>query len=76
MVERSQSADDPRLIITFPVTVPANFSEAEVIRLLEGQGYARIHARNGQVLEVIQDRLRMGNAERARVIHGRMTAAP
>src|SRR6266571_3245860 len=68
MVERSGSAADPRLIITFPVTVPANFSEAEVIRLLEGQGYARIHVRNGQVLEVVQDRLRMGNAERARVI--------
>ncbi len=68
MVERSGSADDPRLVITFPVTVPANFSEAEVIRLLEGQGYARIHVRNGQVLEVVQDRLRMGNAERARVI--------
>ena len=68
MLERGGSAGDPRLIITFPVTVPANFSEAEVLRLLEGQGYARIHARNAQVLEVVQDRLRMGNAERARVV--------
>jgi excinuclease ABC subunit A len=68
MAERGASSGDPRLVITFPVTVPANFSEAEVIRLLEGQGYARIHARRGPVLEVVQDRLRMGNAERARVI--------
>ena len=39
------AADDPRLVVTFPVTVPANFSEAEITLLLERQGYTRIHAR-------------------------------
>src|SRR2546426_4071026 len=68
LTERSLPAGDPRLVITFPVTVPANFSEAEVLRLLEAQGYARIHARSDRVLEVVQDRLRMGSAERSRVI--------
>jgi excinuclease ABC subunit A len=64
----AQAAADPRLIITFPVNVPANFSPAEVLNLLQAQGYTRIHASHGGLIEVVQDRLRMGNAERARVI--------
>ncbi len=59
---------DQRLIITFPVNVPKNFTEAEIQQLLERQGYTRIHARSKQMLEVVQDRLRIGSAERARVI--------
>ena len=63
-------AGDPRLVITFPVTVPKNFSEAEITQLLEQQGYTRIHSRHrdGQMLEVVQDRLRLASVERARVI--------
>jgi excinuclease ABC subunit A len=34
---------DPRLVITFPVTVPANFTEDEVRGFLEQQGYTRVH---------------------------------
>ena len=68
LLERSAAAGDPRVLITFPVTVPKNFTEAEVKALLEKQGYTRIHARRGATLEVIQDRLRLGGAERARVI--------
>ena len=61
------AAGDPRLVITFPVTVPKNFSEAEVKELLERQGYTRIHAKNGATLEVVQDRLRFaGSGARAR----------
>src|SRR5512138_1424797 len=40
---RSSAAGDPRLVVTFPVVVPANFSEDEVRQLLEQQGYTRIH---------------------------------
>ena len=36
---------DPRLVVTFPVQVPQNFTEAEVLGLLEQQGYTRVHAR-------------------------------
>jgi excinuclease ABC subunit A len=68
LAERSERAGDPRLVITFPVTVPENFSESEVLKLLESQGYTRIHARRGRVLDVVQDRIRMGSAERARVV--------
>ena len=35
--------DDPRLVVTFPVTIPANFSEEEVRGFLDQQGYTRIH---------------------------------
>ena len=65
---RAGQAGDPRLVITFRVEVPKNFSEEEILRLLEGQGYTRIHARSAQRMEVVQDRLRLGTAERARVI--------
>jgi excinuclease ABC subunit A len=68
LAERSRSAGDPRLVVTFPVTVPDNFSEAEIIQLLERQGYSRIHARSARLLEVVQDRFRTVNTERARVI--------
>src|SRR5438270_6529959 len=45
MLERAKHGD-PRLIVTFPVNVPKNFSETEVQQLLERQGYTRIHARS------------------------------
>ncbi len=66
--ERAARAGDPRLIVTFPVNVPDNFSAAEVLKLLEQQGYTRLHRQDDRVLEVIQDRFRLGNVERARVI--------
>ena len=68
LARRAAEAGDPRLVLAFPVEVPKNFSEAEILQLLERQGYTRIHARNGSVLEVVQDRIRMSSAERARVM--------
>ena len=35
-----------RLIVTFPVPVPHNFSDTEVLDLLEKQGYTRVFARH------------------------------
>ncbi|TMH71607.1 MAG: excinuclease ABC subunit A [Betaproteobacteria bacterium] len=67
---RAGAAGDPRLIITFPVPVPKNFKEEEVQALLKAQGYDRIHARTGTLLEVIQDRVKMSSAEKARVVEG------
>jgi excinuclease ABC subunit A len=65
---RARAADDPRLVIAFPVDVPANFTEEEVTKLLQGQGYTRIHRREGARLEVVQDRVKMSSAEKARVV--------
>src|SRR6266853_1801756 len=67
---RAKAAGDPRLVLTFPVTVPKNFKEEEVHALLKAQGYDRIHARRDDVLEVVQDRLRMSPADKTRVIEG------
>jgi excinuclease ABC subunit A len=36
---------DARVVVTFPVPVPANFGEAEVLGLLENQGYTRLFQR-------------------------------
>jgi excinuclease ABC subunit A len=41
---------DVRLIVTFPVPVPHNFTEQEVVALLEKQGYTRIHARHESIV--------------------------
>ncbi|MGH6631199.1 MAG: excinuclease ABC subunit UvrA, partial [Burkholderiales bacterium] len=66
--QRASEAGDPRLIVTFPLAVPKNFSEAEVKQLLEQQGYTRIYSQRRNLLELVQDRLRMSSAERPRMI--------
>jgi excinuclease ABC subunit A len=68
LAARAKTAGDPRLIVTFPVAVPKNFSEKEVKQLLAAQGYTRIHKQQKNLLEIVQDRLRMSSAERVRVI--------
>jgi len=68
LAARAKESGDPRLVITFPVPVPKNFSEPEVKQLLERQGYTRIHARRDDLLEMVQDRVRLSSAERVRVI--------
>lgn len=67
---------DPRLIVTFPVTVPATFTNEEVQRYLQTLGYLRIHAKeestvdNSKVIRhyVIQDRFRLRRTEPERVM--------
>ncbi|HMD30034.1 MAG TPA: excinuclease ABC subunit UvrA [Steroidobacteraceae bacterium] len=57
---------DPLLLLTFPVPIPANFTEAEIKQLLERQGYTRIHEKRGNTLQVIQDRFRWSAIDAAR----------
>src|SRR5215469_3825149 len=40
--ERARAAGDPRLLVSFPVPVPANFTVTEVRELLARQGYTRL----------------------------------
>jgi excinuclease ABC subunit A len=117
LARRCAAAGDPRVVLTFPVRVPANFSEEEIRAHLEAQGYSRVfgqrlekaaaaaaategrepsvaaaggreaesaaetqaaraaarpraaRAQPGEiVLDVVQDRLRLGNADRQRVM--------
>ncbi|HVJ25092.1 MAG TPA: excinuclease ABC subunit A, partial [Burkholderiales bacterium] len=58
---------DARVVITFPVPIPKNFSEKEVEELLQRQGYTRLHSRSKTLLEVIQDRVKAVPEDRARV---------
>ena len=77
---------DPRLLLTFPVTIPDNFSGAEIKALLAAQGYTRIQAERGTALQVIQDRFRWSSVDPARagdaieaalkVGHGRLDVYP
>jgi excinuclease ABC subunit A len=64
----SGQTEEKRILITFPITIPHNFSEQEVKDLLAAQGYRRIHRKEGNVLEVIQDRVRFSGQNRARLI--------
>jgi excinuclease ABC subunit A len=72
LAARCPALGDPRLAITFPVKVPANFKEAEIRAHLQAQGYTRVlgqRAVNGEkVLDVVQDRFRFGAVERQRVM--------
>jgi excinuclease ABC subunit A len=68
LVARSAAAGDPLVYLCFPVPIPSNFKSAEIRALLERQGYTRIHRESAARLEVVQDRLRLGGAERGRVM--------
>ncbi len=91
LAERCAAAADPRLVLTFPVQVPANFSEEEIRAHLEAQGYTRVFGQRSvaaaavvagkagkrsakkadaveKTLDVVQDRLRLGSADRQRVM--------
>jgi excinuclease ABC subunit A len=57
---------DPKLLLTFPVPIPKNFTEAEIKGLLATQGYTRIHEKRGDTLQVIQDRFRWSAVEPGR----------
>jgi len=84
--QRAREAGDPRLLLTFPVTVPENFTQAEVEALLTAQGYTRVHERRGDTLHIVQDRFRWGSVDPGRaadaieaalkVGHGRLDVYP
>jgi excinuclease ABC subunit A len=64
--ELASRHDDPPLVLTFPVRVPENFTAAEIEKLLAAQGYTRIYAKRGGILQVIQDRFRWSSVDPAR----------
>jgi len=58
---------DAELLITFPVTVPHNFTETEVRDLLAKQGYRQVEKRDDR-LEVRQDRVANTPRNRSRIL--------
>jgi len=63
-----ERGNDQLAVIAFPVQVPENFTEAEVLELLEKQGYTRIQERRGATLQVVQDRTRINTGNRERIM--------
>nr|WP_315229147.1 excinuclease ABC subunit A [uncultured Limnohabitans sp.] len=72
----ADQAQDPRLIMTFPVELPANTTAAEVEQWLSASGFTRVHAEREvatptgprKLLDVVADRFKLGNTEQARVL--------
>ena len=56
-----------RCMVCLPIEVPENFTDEEVIRLLDQQGYTKIHQQVENQLEVVQDRLVINEKNRSRL---------
>ncbi len=74
LIHRCAEHNDPRLVVTFAIEIPTNFSEEEVAGFLQGQGYTRIHGqarastkKDQKTIDVVQDRFRLSNTEPERV---------
>ena len=86
LLARAQAASvdgvEPRLILTFPVELPASATADEVSQWLAASGFTRVQAEREvatptgprKVLDVVADRLRAGNAEKVRVVEAIETA--
>src|SRR5262249_15241526 len=65
--QRATAANAARMLVCFPVTVPARMSVEDIRAELERQGYSRLHRESATELVVIQDRLRPGPEQAARL---------
>jgi len=61
------TAAGQRALVTFTVPIPERLDEEALRALLARQGYTRVLGREGERLEVVQDRLRLGPEARARL---------
>ena len=67
---------NPRIVLTFPVELPANTSAEQVEQWLSASGFTKVQAEREvgtptgprKVLDVVADRFRLGNADKARAI--------
>ena len=70
------SEDDPRLVLTFPVELPAGTTAAQLEQWLSASGFTKVQAEREvatptgprKLLDVVADRFRLGKVERARVV--------
>ncbi|MBC7716267.1 MAG: excinuclease ABC subunit UvrA, partial [Pseudorhodobacter sp.] len=74
--------DDPRLVLTFPVELPASTTAEEVTQWLSASGFTRVHGEREvasptgprKVLDVVADRFRIQGTEKVRVVEAIETA--
>ncbi|MEO5696686.1 MAG: excinuclease ABC subunit A, partial [Burkholderiaceae bacterium] len=75
LMQRSAEGD-PRLVVTFPVELPADTSAAEVEQWLSASGFTRVQAEREvasptgprKLLDVVADRFRIRGAEKVRAV--------
>ena len=60
--------DPQRVMVTFRVPIPENFTATEVQDWLARQGYTRVHAQSKKSIDVIQDRLKSNKDNQGRFI--------
>jgi excinuclease ABC subunit A len=76
LMARSAAANDPRLVLTFPVELPASTTAEEVEQWLAASGFTRVQAEREvatptgprKVLDVVADRFRIHGVEKIRAI--------
>jgi len=76
LLARCAAAGDPRLVVTFPVELPASATAADIEQWLAASGYTRVQAEREistptgprKLLDVVADRFRLEGTEKARVI--------
>ncbi|MDO8419626.1 MAG: excinuclease ABC subunit UvrA, partial [Rubrivivax sp.] len=72
LMRRAEAAGDPRLVFTFPVELPADTSAEQQEQWLSASGFTRVQAERVEgprkILAVVADRLRLGSAEKVRVM--------
>ncbi|WP_457331487.1 excinuclease ABC subunit UvrA [Rhizobacter sp. P5_C2] len=76
------AASDPRLVVTFPVELPAVTTPEEIEQWLAASGFTRVQAEREvatptgprKVLDVVADRFRLQNTEKVRAVEAIETA--
>ncbi len=76
------AANDPRLVVTFPVELPAGTSESDIEQWLAASGFTRVQAQREvasptgprTLLDVVADRFRIQGTEKVRAIEAIETA--
>ena len=82
LLRRAAPASNPRLVLTFPVELPAATSAEEVTQWLSASGFTRVQAEREvgtvsgprKVLDVVADRFRIDGVERVRALEAIETA--
>jgi len=76
--ELRQRPQTERVAVSFSVSIPKNFTEAEIEQYLSAQGYSKVFARqmseNTLTLLVLQDRFRLSSVEDTRILEAVETA--
>ena len=69
---RCAALGDPRIVLTFPVELPANTTPEQMAQWLSASGFTKVQAEREhegkKLLDVVADRFRLGNVERARAV--------